>query len=71
MTVSLRRSIYHFEIWISQWCSQGQNLKAKAYTFKTMAKATTHEAKASKIWPRGASRPRPVLEEYITEFYAC
>ena len=42
------------------------DLKAKA-----KAKATGPEAKAKlgqghKIWPRGASRPRPGLEDYIT-----
>ena len=30
----------------TQWCSQGQNLKAKASTLKAKAKAWTFEAKA-------------------------
>ena len=33
----------------TQWCSQGQNLKAKASTLKAKAKARTFEAKA-KAW---------------------
>jgi len=39
-------------------------LKAKA-----KAKAWTFEANGHKIRPRGASRPRPGLEDYITETF--
>jgi len=54
-------------------CSQGQNSKdeAKARTVKAEAKAWTLEAKAktknTNLCPRGSSRPRPVLEDYITD----
>jgi len=35
-------------------------IKAKAWTFE--AKTTHPKAKAIKLWPQGASRPRPGLE---------
>jgi len=61
---------------MEQCCSQGKNPKAKdnakARTLKveTEAKAWTLEAKAktkdTNVCPRGSSRPRPVIEDYIT-----
>jgi hypothetical protein len=42
------------------------NLEAKANARTLKAKARPLEAKATKIYPRGSSMPRPVLEDYIT-----
>jgi len=59
-----------------QRCSQGQNPKAKdeakAMTHKAEAEAWTLEAKTkdTNLCPRGSSRPRPVLENYITDYIA-
>jgi len=62
-------------IYILQWCSQGQNLKAKAkaWTFKAKAKAWTFKAKAkawgseakAEAWKFGLeakARPRPWVQ---------
>ena len=44
--------------------------KARTFKAKTEAKAWTLEAKTkdTNLCPRGSSRPRPVLEDYITAF---
>jgi hypothetical protein len=52
-----------------QCCSQGQNLKAKAWTIKAKAKAGTLKAKAkAKAWTlkakAGPSRPRPKTQTF-------
>ena len=49
---------------------QGSDVvKAKASTHEAKAKARTVEAKAkdTKFCPRGSSKPRPGLEDYITD----
>ena len=47
------------------------SLKAKAWTFEAKAKTIGPDSQGQgqdhKNWPRGASRPRPGLEDYITE----
>jgi hypothetical protein len=43
------------------------NAKTKAWTPKAKTKAM---AKASKSWPRDASRPKPILEDLITGLLA-
>ena len=45
--------------------------KARTLEAKSKAKARTLKAKDMIFCPRGSSRPRPVLEDYITGLLTC